>query len=449
MLEFKLPEIGEGVVEGEIVRWHKQPGEFVQANEALVEVMTDKATIEVPSPVAGTLREIVAQVGDICAVEQVIAILDLGVAATVSMPVTATVAPTSGASVLATPAARALARESGIDLRSLPVDERGRITKDDVMRAQQVAGAAAELSVGTGAKSQVAAVRPAPVVAAVVVVPEPKPAVPTTAAAPLARPAPVPTKPAAPLARPAPTKPSYAVTPEQGDEEIPFRGMRRRIAESMVRSYTTAVHYTYVEQVNVTRLVKLRAEAKAVAAEQGVSLTFLPFIVKAAVHALKKYPIVNAELDEAGGRIIVKKRYNIGVAATTDQGLMVPVVHGADRMSILDLGREIARLGEAARAGTCTREELTGSTFSISSLGNIGGVLATPIINYPEVGIIGVHAIRKVPIVDERDNIVIGHLMNLSVSLDHRVVDGFQGASFLQEVRRYLEDPNLLLLAGI
>ncbi|MBK7824625.1 dihydrolipoamide acetyltransferase family protein [Nannocystis sp.] len=449
MLEFKLPEIGEGVVEGEIVRWHKQPGEFVQANEALVEVMTDKATIEVPSPVAGTLREIVAQVGDICAVEQVIAILDLGVAATVSMPVTATVAPASGASVLATPAARALARESGIDLRSLPVDERGRITKDDVMRAQQVAGAAAELSVGTGAKSQVAAVRPAPVVAAVVVVPEPKPAVPTTAAAPLARPAPVPTKPAAPLARPAPTKPSYAVTPEQGDEEIPFRGMRRRIAESMVRSYTTAVHYTYVEQVNVTRLVKLRAEAKAVAAEQGVSLTFLPFIVKAAVHALKKYPIVNAELDEAGGRIIVKKRYNIGVAATTDQGLMVPVVHGADRMSILDLGREIARLGEAARAGTCTREELTGSTFSISSLGNIGGVLATPIINYPEVGIIGVHAIRKVPIVDERDNIVIGHLMNLSVSLDHRVVDGFQGASFLQEVRRYLEDPNLLLLAGI
>lgn len=431
MLEFKLPEIGEGVVEGEIVRWHKQPGEFVQANEALVEVMTDKATIEVPSPVAGTLREIVAQVGDICAVEQVIAILDLGVATAVPLPVTATAAPASSASVLATPAARALARESGIDLRSLPVDDRGRITKDDVMRAQQVAGAA-ELSVGTGAKSQVAAAKPAPVAAAVVVAPEPKPAAPM--------------KPAAPLARPASAKP---VTPAQGDEEIPFRGMRRRIAESMVRSYTTAVHYTYVEQVNVTRLVRLRAEAKAVAAEQGVSLTFLPFIVKAAVHALKKYPIVNAELDEAGGRILVKKHYNIGVAATTDQGLMVPVVHGADRMSILDLGREIARLGEAARAGTCTREELTGSTFSISSLGNIGGVLATPIINYPEVGIIGVHAIRKVPIVDERDNIVVGHLMNLSVSLDHRVVDGFQGASFLQEVRRYLEDPNLLLLAGI
>ncbi len=435
MLEFKLPEIGEGVVEGEIVRWHKQIGDIVQANEALVEVMTDKATIEVPSPVAGTLREIVAQVGDICAVEQVIAILDLGAPAEVPPPVAgAPAASTSSGTVLATPAARALARESGIDLQGLPVDERGRITKDDVMRARQAT--AAELYAGTGPKSQVPVARSVPVVTAA-----------PTYTAPVAA-----AKPAAVLAKPAPATPAkvlHAAAPAPGDEEIPFRGMRRRIAESMVRSYTTAVHYTYVEQVNVTKLVKLRAEAKAVAAEQGVSLTFLPFIVKAVVHALKKYPIVNAELDEAGGRIIVKKRYNIGVAAATDQGLMVPVVHGADRLSILDLGREIARLGEAARTGSCTREELTGSTFSISSLGNIGGVLATPIINYPEVGIVGVHAIRKTPIVDERDNIVVGHLMNLSVSLDHRVVDGFEGANFLQEVRRYLEDPNLLLLAGI
>ena len=439
MLEFKLPEIGEGVVEGEIVRWHKQPGDFVLANEALVEVMTDKATIEVPSPISATLQEIRAQVGDICAVEQVIAILAPGATQAASVPAAsaappaapaAASAPKSTEPVLATPAARALARESGIDLHSLPIDERGRITKGDVMRAAE-SRVPGQLSAGTGPVSQ-----PAPAA---------KP-VSAPAPAPALAPAPAPARAAALVKPAAPAKPVVTVA---GDEEIPFRGMRRKIAEGMVRSYTTAVHYTYVEQVNVTRLVKLRAEAKAVAAEQGVSLTFLPFIVKAAVHALKKHPIVNAELDEAGGRIIVKKRYNIGVAATTDQGLMVPVVHGADRMSILDLGREIARLGEAARAGTCTREELTGSTFSISSLGNIGGVLATPIINYPEVGIIGVHAIRKAPIVDERDNIVVGHLMNLSVSLDHRVVDGFEGASFLQEVRRYLEDPNLLLLAGI
>jgi pyruvate dehydrogenase E2 component (dihydrolipoamide acetyltransferase) len=437
MHEFRLPEIGEGVVEGEIVRWHKQPGDPIEANEALVEVMTDKATIEVPSPIAGTLREILAQVGDICAVDQVIAaIAPAGaVVRAPEAPAPSTPAPSTGGSVLATPAARALARESGIDLASLPVDERGRITKSDVLRAKDTT----ELYAGTGAKGPVPEARSVPVAevaAAYVKAAEARPA--PAKPEPAARPAP---------ARPAP--PPRAATAAAGDEEIPFRGMRRRIAEGMVRSYTTAVHYTYVEQVNVTRLVKLRAEAKAVAAEQGVSLTFLPFIVKAVVHALKKYPIVNAELDEAGGRILVKKRYNIGVAAATDQGLMVPVVHGADRMSILELGREIARLGEAARTGGATREELTGGTFTISSLGQIGGVLATPIINYPEVGILGVHAIRKVPIVDDRDNIVVGHLMNLSVSLDHRVVDGFEGANFLQEVRRYLEDPNLLLLAGI
>ncbi|MCA9717508.1 MAG: 2-oxo acid dehydrogenase subunit E2, partial [Myxococcales bacterium] len=167
------------------------------------------------------------------------------------------------------------------------------------------------------------------------------------------------------------------------------------------------------------------------------------------VHALRKYPIVNAELDEQGGRIIVKKRYNIGIATATKNGLLVPVVHNADRLSILDLAREIDRVAAATREGKASRDELTGSTFTITSLGKIGGVLATPILNYPEVGILGVHAIRKTPIVDARDNITVGHIMNLSTSFDHRVVDGFEGASFLQEVRRYLENPNLLLLAGI
>lgn len=444
MYEFKLPEIGEGVVEGEIVRWHKQPGESVQANEALVEVMTDKATIEVPSPIDGTVRELCAQVGDICAVEQVIAVIVPGGAPAAVEAAPAEAAPERAASsgpVLATPAARALARESGIDLAGVPVDERGRITKTDVLRAKDAVASTAELYSGTGAKSQVAA-KPAPVIEAAAVYSAPKAA--PVVAPPVAAPA-APTK-AAP-AKPAAA--AHAAEPAAGDDVIPFRGMRRRIAEGMVRSYTTAVHYTYVETVNVSKLVKLRAEAKAAAQEQGVALTFLPFIVKAAIHALKKFPIVNSELDEAGARIVLKKRYNIGIAAATEQGLIVPVVHAADRLSILDIGREIARLGESARKGACTREELTGGTFTISSLGNIGGLLATPILNFPEVGIIGVHAIRKVPIVDDRDNIVVGHQMNLSASFDHRVVDGFEGASFLQEVRRFLEDPNLLLLSGI
>ena len=430
MQNFTLPAIGEGVVEGEIVRWLKKPGDAVAANEALVEVMTDKATVEIPSPRDAVVQEIVAAEGSIAAVGEVIAIF--GEATAAPQPARAATPPPSVAterpsprtngspaagaapidpstgSVLATPAARALAREEGIDLRALE-GHRGRITKADVLDA----------------KSAPASAAPAPARG-----PAPAPAVATRAEAP-----------------------APAVRRDRGeaaaDEHIPFRGMRRRIAEGMSKSFFTAVHYTYVEQIDVSKLVAVREQAKTAAAEQGVSLSYLPFIVKAVILALKKYPIVNAELDEAGARIVVKKRYSIGVATATDQGLMVPVVHDADRLSLLDTAREIARVSEAARSGKASLQELTGSTFTITSLGTIGGVLATPILNYPEVGILGVHAIRKTPIVDENDQIVVGHLMNLSVSLDHRVVDGFEGASFLQEVKRYLEDPTLLLLAGI
>lgn len=432
MLEFKLPAIGEGVVEGEIVRWLKAVGDPIQANEALVEVMTDKATVEIPAQEGGVVHALQAEEGDICEVGQVIALLNVdGAPAAAAPPAPAPAAapapapaaapapapaaapaparaaapaPAGNGQVLATPAARALARESGIDLAAVPND-RGRITKDDVVRAQ----------------SQ-----------------------PAVAAAPAATPAPA----AAPAPAPAAPVTRIGGAP-QPDETIPFRGMRRRIAEGMTKAYSTAVHYTYVEQIDMTKLVELRAQAKKGAAEAGVKLTYLPFIAKACVHALKKFPIVNAMLDEEKAQIVLRKRYSIGVATATEQGLMVPVVHDADRLSLLDIAREITRVSEAARTGTAKLDELTGSTFTITSLGTIGGVLATPILNFPEVGILGVHAIRKQPVVDENDQIVIGHIMNLSISLDHRVVDGFEGASFLQEVRRYLEDPTLLLLSGI
>jgi len=431
MSEFKLPAIGEGVVEGEIVRWLKQPGDRVAVNEPLVEVMTDKATVEIPSPVDAVVESIVAAEGVIAPVGSVIAMLTLaGAAARPAAPPPAAasgVVHTAGAApvdesrgkVLATPAARVLARESGIDLSAVP-GERGRITKAHVELARASY--------------------------------EPGPAAPRHESPPArveARPSTMPTQvPANGQSAPAALRPVREAA-STADETIPFRGMRRRIAEGMVKSYTTAVHYTYVEQIDVTKLVALREQAKAAAAAEGVQLSYLPFIVKAVIRALKKFPIVNAELDEPNARIILKKRYSIGIATATDQGLMVPVVHDADRLSLLDTAIEIARVSEAARTGKASREELTGSTFTITSLGQIGGVLATPILNYPEVGILGVHAIRKVPVVDDNDNIVIGRLMNLSVSLDHRVVDGFEGASFLQEVRRYLEDPTLLLLSGI
>jgi pyruvate dehydrogenase E2 component (dihydrolipoamide acetyltransferase) len=426
MAQFNLPEIGEGVIEGEIVRWLKQPGDSIASNEALIEIMTDKATIEIPSPLAGVVTSHQAAEGDICEVGAPLCVIDEAGSAAPAPAPTAVAAPaasasSSASSVPATPAARALAREKGIDLGSLPVDERGRITKSDVMAAGTPAAAPAPQAARAAAPAPKAAPAAAP----------PIQTMPRTAT-----PEPIPE----PVAR-------RAVSRE--DEHIPFRGMRRIIAEGMARSYSTAVHYTYVEQINVTKLVKLRKEAKEVAKEQGVSLSYLPFIVKAICHALKKFPIVNATLDEANARVTLRKRYHIGMAAATDQGLMVPVIKDADQLSLLDIGREIARLGAAAKQGKVARDELTGSTFTITSLGNIGGVLATPIINFPEVGILGVHAIRKTAIVNENDEIVVGHLMNLSCSFDHRVVDGYEGASFLQEVRRYLEDPNLLLLASI
>ena len=446
MLQFKLPAIGEGVVEGEIVQWLKKPGDHVRANEALVEVMTDKATVEIPAPSDCVVAEIRAQEGVVAAVGEVIALLSDESAASgpppgSSAPPASSIGPTSGRAtepgattapardrsgkVLATPAARAHAREHGIDLESVPGTS-GRITKRDVVahgespsdlrRRETVI--VSQGSPRMGSATTITVTPP---------IPEQR-----HYDADATNPA---------IHRGAP-RPAVADT-------IPFRGMRRRIADGMRKSYTTAVHYTYVEQIDVGALVLMRKQAKKAAADAGVNLSFLPFIVKAVVAALKKFPIVNAELDEEGAQILLKKAYNIGIATATDQGLMVPVVHEADRLSILDIAREIDRLAEAARTGKATRSELTGSTFTITSLGAIGGVLATPILNYPEVGILGVHAIRKAPVVNDRDEIVIGHLMNLSVSLDHRVVDGFEGASFLQEVRRYLEDPTLLLLSGI
>src|SRR6185369_3586169 len=183
------------------------------------------------------------------------------------------------------------------------------------------------------------------------------------------------------------------------EECIPLRGMCKCIAESMARSVHTAAHFTYVEEIDMTELVAVRERAKARAAERGVKLNYLPFIIKAVVSGLKKWPQLNASLDEATQEIVRKKYYHIGIAAQGPQGLVVSVVRDADRRSVFDLGREIERLGEAVRTNTATREELTGSTFTISSLGKLGGVLATPIINFPEVAILGVHKIKETPAV--------------------------------------------------
>jgi pyruvate dehydrogenase E2 component (dihydrolipoamide acetyltransferase) len=437
---FYMPDIGEGVVEGEIVAWKVKEGDRVKLDQTLVEVMTDKATVELPSPRAGTVVKIHYRDGQICPVGQILVTIDEDGAAAGANPAAtpagkpghgaapraaatlapgAPVAPAAHASpavhatpssggtsiqvvdataprprVLATPATRRLARQLGVELgRVEPTGKHGRVTAEDVRGFPSNGGAAHGAPAGQ------------------------------------------PVAPYAPLA-----------IARGGDEErIPLRGIRKKIAEAMSRSTHTAAHFTYVEEIDMTELVAVRERAKARAAERGVKLTYLPFIVKAVVSGLKKWPQLNASLDEATQELVRKKYYHIGIAAQGPQGLAVSVVRDADKRSIFDLSREIDRLGEAVRSGTATRDDLTGGTFTISSLGKLGGVLATPIINFPEVAIIGVHKIEERPAV-RGGQIVARHLMNLSISIDHRLADGWDGAMFLQDVKALLEDPTTMFM---
>jgi pyruvate dehydrogenase E2 component (dihydrolipoamide acetyltransferase) len=407
MFEFKLPDIGEGVVEGEIVKWLVKEGDRIGEDQPMVEVMTDKATVEIPSPREGVVAKIHVPEGKLCKVGQVMLAIDVaggnGKAAvaptkeaTAAKPVETPAraeAPhvASAGKALATPAVRKLARDLGVDIGAVKGSgPNGRVTAEDVKAATSGASA---------------------------------PARAPSAATPAAR----------------------ATAPQAGDERVPLRGLRKRIAENMALSKRTAAHFTYVEECDVTDLVALRDRAAVRAEERGAKLTYLPFIVKAVCAGLKKFPMCNATLDEAKQEIVYRKSYHIGIGTATREGLMVVVVRDADRRSIFELAQEIDRLSTAAREGKARREEVSGSTFTITSLGALGGVMATPIIHYPEVAILGVHAFRPQPRVVGRE-IAIRTVGNLSVSLDHRVVDGYEGAMFLQEVVKYLQDPTLMFL---
>jgi pyruvate dehydrogenase E2 component (dihydrolipoamide acetyltransferase) len=413
---FYMPDIGEGVVEGEIVAWKVKEGDRVKLDQPLVDVMTDKATVELPSPRAGTITRINFKDGQICPVGQILVVIEddgsvkadpgkpenghapahaapataPGVSA--SAPIQVVDATAARTRVLATPATRRLARELGVEIgRVAPTGPHGRVTTSDV-RGYQPNGGAAHDSAPVRAQH-------APIAIA-----------------------------------------------HGGDEErIPLRGIRKKISEAMARSVHTAAHFTYVEEVDMTELVAVRDRAKARAAERGVKLNYLPFIVKAVVSGLKKWPQLNASLDEQTQEIVRKKYYHIGIAAQGPQGLAVSVVREADRRSIFDLSREIDRLGDAVKSGTATRDDLTGSTFTISSLGKLGGLHATPIINFPEVAILGVHKIEERPAV-RNGQIVARHLMNLSISVDHRIADGWDGAMFVQDVKALLEDPTTMFM---
>ncbi len=439
--EFKLPDIGEGVTEGEIVSWLVAVGDQVNEDQEMVEVMTDKATVTIGAPKAGKVVELRGGVGDVVPVGDVLVIFDIGgggapakaaaketVASAVgdikeelpglsAAPAPAAAKPAAAPAEsrpapsgdyyndkpLAAPATRKLARELGVDLRSVPPSgSAGRVTREDVEGAAGGAPASA-----------------------------PRPA---AAKAPAGPSAPAP----APLPVSAPPR-------SAADERVAIRGLRKRIFENMARSKRTAAHFTYADEVECTKLVAVRNRVKPFAEEAGVKLTFLPFIVKAVVSALKKNPTLNTWVDDTTNEMVIKKTYDIGIATSTDAGLIVPVLRGADRLNILEISREIDRLSSEARAGKTRQEDVGGSTFTITSLGKLGGLFATPVVNYPEVAILGVHEMKKKPIV-VGDEIKVGQVMVLSLSFDHRIIDGHVGAGFAQDVIRLLAEPDRLLI---
>jgi pyruvate dehydrogenase E2 component (dihydrolipoamide acetyltransferase) len=434
LFEFKLPDIGEGVAEGEVVAWHVAPGAQVQEDQEMVEVMTDKATVTIGVPYSGRVTELCAKVGERVPVGSVLVVIDTGGAQVTPIPQhaatkkngaangngggvaasavgdireslpgvgfltrpareparepvrelerpTREAAPQAApprdyyaAKPLATPATRKLARDLGIDLRTVaPSGPNGRVTRQD-LRAHGTPGASSER-----------------------------------------------------------------------EERKPFVGLRRRIAERMQMSVQKAAHFTFVEEVDVGELKAMIERLKPSFARLGTKLHYLPFIVKAVTLALKKHPILNTVLDESTNELVYKHYVHIGIATATEQGLMVPVVRDADTKSPLQIARDIQRLSEGARAGKLPSSELTGSTFTVTSLGKLGGLMATPVLNYPEVGILGVHAVKEKPVV-KNGQIVIGNVMLLSLSFDHRIIDGHIGAAFAYDVIAYLEQPELLLI---
>ena len=427
--EFKLPDIGEGVVEGEIVEWMVAVGDVVKEDDPILSVMTDKATVEIPAPCDGTVTSMVGDAGDIIPVGGVCIVFEVegdGNASEASQPVeekpaaeettapveekapktppapelppvaapsapaaAAPVARAAGTKALASPAVRQRARAANVDLQLVAGSgPAGRISHADLDR--HIAGGAASAS----------------------------PSMPVGGVAKVAR---------------------------NGTEDIKVIGLRRKIADGMMSSYSTIPHFSYFEEVDVTELESLRQHLNATRPEGAPKLTYLPFIMQALVKALAQRPECNALYDDEAGVVTRHQAINLGIATQTDRGLYVPVVKHVEAMDIWQSAAEMGRVTQATRDGKAGVDDLTGSTFTITSLGRLGGLGATPIINKPEVGILGVHNATDRAVV-RNGNVVVRRIMNLSSSWDHRVVDGHDGASLVQLVKSYLEHPATIFM---
>jgi 2-oxoisovalerate dehydrogenase E2 component (dihydrolipoyl transacylase) len=476
----KLPDIGEGTTEAEIVKWHVAPGQEIREEDPLVDVMTDKATVEIPAPIAGTVVAIEGQVGEKRPVGSQLVTLDVAGAGNVaekseparsttsavqSKPLTPPLSPPAGrgnrgaaskgnggaAAVIPLPRNAAEGAE-----RSEAGEGIGRAHQPSPSRATGAApsprsGPGQALSRGAGEGLHPAGGTPRPF-----------------GQKPLASPAVrrrawdlgielqfVPgTGPAGRItqqdleayaaAGAHPVAGAMPLARRDGIEDVPITGLRRAIAEHLQQSKRHIPHFSYIEEVDVTALEELRAELNARHQSRG-HLTLLPFLIRAIVDAVAEHPQVNARFDDEARVLHRHNAVHAGVATQTDAGLLVPVLHHAEALDLWQAAAEIARLSEAARAGKATREELTGSTITITSLGALGGLAATPVINYPEVAIVGVNRIAERPVVRD-GQIAIRKMMNLSSSFDHRIVDGWEAASFIQRVKRDLEQPALLFI---
>jgi len=449
-MQFKLPELGEGVHEGELVKWKVKVGDMVGYDQSLCEIMTDKATVEIPSAFKGKVGSIDAKEGETVHVGQVMLTFEsaegtktaatgasagasggngtttqapapMSAAPAKTAPSTPSKAPSSPSASsysagsagpatenlsiesrpLAAPSTRRLARESGVDLGRLSgTGPHGRVMREDVETFVRGGGAGA---IAGGAPSF-----------------------------------------KAPIGR-------TSIPAGQMEERVPFKGLRKKIAEKMRLSKDHATHFTYVEEADATALVQLRAQAKEIGAKQGIKVTYLPIVMKAMVASLRKFPILNSSLDEEKQELVYKHYFNIGLSIQTEDGLTAPVVKDVANKSILQIAKEIEDLVTRARAKKLTQDDFHGSTITLTNAGSIGGLFATPIINYPEVAILGFNKIFRKPVavmVNGKEEVQIRDWTYFSISLDHRVVDGAVGAEFMVDFIKYIQNPSLLVLEG-
>jgi pyruvate dehydrogenase E2 component (dihydrolipoamide acetyltransferase) len=392
--EFKFPDVGEGIAEGEIVRWLAKEGDWIKEDQELVEVETDKAVITLNSPYTGKIEKIHGNEGEIIKVGALLTTIqeekEDGSGVTSEKKDSGSVVGSLGEDeeveivrpILATPAVRALAKEMKVDLAQVKgTGPGGRITREDLDRAG-------------------------------VRIAEPE---------------------------------GVAADAYGHVEKVPLRGLRRTVAKRMAEASKRVAEVTIWEDADITELDQVRAKERKLAEAKGVKLTYLPFLIKASIGALKAHPYLNASLDEEAEQIVLKRYYNIGIAVDTPDGLIVFVIKDADQKNILDLAREGAALAEKARQRKIDLPELRGSTFTITNYGVVGASYGTPIINHPEVAILGLGKIEDKPVV-RNGQIVIRKIMPLSLAFDHRVIDGVEAGRFLAVVIQHLEDPNLMLI---